>query len=798
MTSDWVEQTLTALDLDEKLSLIAGENVWHTVAIDRLGIPAMRLLDGPNGVRSADPNHGPTSTSFPVGAAMGATWDPELIEEVGAALGRETKAKGGHVLLGPTVNIPRVPNAGRNFECFSEDPVLSGTMAAAFVQGLQGEQVAACIKHFVCNDQETDRFKVDAVVDERTLREVYLEPFRIAIDRSSPWALMSGYNRLNGCTCSEHPILDEVLRDEYGFDGVIVSDWYGTYGAGVAGSGLDLEMPGPGRWLDAGVFRAAIERGEATEADLDDKVRRILELVERTRATDRAVTETALDGPPERALVRRAAAEAMVLMKNDGLLPLPQGVKIAVIGELADDTPHQGGGSSQIPAHRVVSVLDGLVDAAGHDSIVGFEPGVSIRRNPPVLDPASIVGEGFVFEYFDNLDLSGEPARVTTSDRTFWPYFGTRDPWVDFRGFSMRVTGRFRAVKSGLHRFGFGAIGRLRVTVDGSSVVDAWEGADQAHEWDASLSSGDEVEIVAEFATLDNEVLERTAVEDGDRWRYLAFTCVLPAPAPDLARAEVLAAEADAAVVVVGRTHEWEAEGWDRADLRLPGGQDDLIEAVARVQPNTIVVVTAGSPVEMPWLGEVAAVVHAWFPGQEAGHAIADVLTGAVDPGGRLPVVFPATSVQHPGLLNFPGLDGEVRYGEGVLVGQRAYDRLGLEPLFPFGHGMSYASFEVGDAEVQSDGGEGFVVAVPVRNVGDRPGTEVVQVYALGLSGVPRRLVGYRKVRLGVGEATIVEVAVPSDLLRTWDSSRSEWIGTEAPSLEIRASDAGQTVDIPL
>ncbi len=788
MTSAWVERTLAALTLEEKLSLIAGENVWHTSAIDRLGIPALRLLDGPNGARSADPNHGPTSMGFPVGVAMGATWDPDLIREVGAALGRETKDKGGHVLLGPTLNIPRVPNAGRNFECFSEDPVLSGTTAAAYVRGLQGERVAACVKHFVCNDQETDRFKIDAVVDERTLREIYLEPFRIAVDRAGPWAVMSGYNRLNGCTCSEHPILEDVLREEYGFDGLIVSDWYGTYGPDVAASGLDLEMPGPGRWLDPDVVRAGLARGGVTEVDIDRKVRRVLELVERTEADDRAPADVGLERPADRELARRVAAESMVLLKNDGVLPLERRGRVAVIGELAAETPHQGGGSSQVPVHRVVSVLEGLTDALPAGSILGFESGCSIRRNPPVLDADSIVGEGFVFEYFDNVELAGEPVRVATSDRTFWPYFGTRDPWVDFRSFSMRVSGRFRALQDGRHRFGFAAIGRLRVAVDGVSLVDAWSGTEESHPWAVDLARGDEIEIVAEWATLDKEVEERTTVEDGDRWRYLAFSCVPPGPTPSVERALALAAEAEVAVVVVGRTHEWEAEGWDRPDLVLPGEQDRLVRSVAAVQPNTVVVVAAGSAVEMPWVDDVAAVLHVWFAGQEAGHAVADVITGTVDPGGRLPVVFPATSTQHPGLLNFPGQDGEVRYGEGLLVGQRAYDKLGMEPLFPFGHGLSYAEFALGEAEVSGEP-EGLNVRVPISNVGGRGGTEVVQVYALGLSDVPRRLVGYRKARLEAGESAVVDVSVPAEFLRSWDVGRGEWVRAEPPvSLEVETS----------
>ncbi|NND84157.1 MAG: glycoside hydrolase family 3 protein, partial [Acidimicrobiia bacterium] len=349
--------TLDALTDEEKLSLVAGKDLWHSNSVERLGVPTLKLIDGPNGARGADGNHGPTSLSLPVGVAMGATWDPDLIEEVGAVLGAETISKGGHVLLGPTVNIPRVPNAGRNFECFSEDPLLSGLLATGWIRGVQGAGVSACIKHFVCNDQETDRYDMDALVDERALHEVYLEPFRIAVERAGPWSAMSAYNTINGTTASEHPLLTEVLRDELGFDGAVVSDWYGTYSGAVAASGLDLEMPGSARWLSAEEITAAIDRGDASWDDVDRKVEHLLTLMERSGARDRTdLTERAEDTPERRALARRVAAESITLLTNDGALPLERTPRIAVVGELAAETPHQGGGSSSVNPHRVVSI----------------------------------------------------------------------------------------------------------------------------------------------------------------------------------------------------------------------------------------------------------------------------------------------------------------------------------------------------------------------------------------------------------------------------------------------------------
>ena len=417
--SDWVAETLARMTLDEKISLLAGCNRWETVPIERIGLPSLKLTDGPNGARGADANHGPTSTSFPVGAAMGATFDPDLIEEVGRALARETRAKGADVLLAPTVNIPRVPNAGRNFECFSEDPVLSGVLAAAYVRGLQEEGVGACIKHFVCNDQEHERNTIDAVVDERALREIYLEPFRIAVEASHPWAAMSAYNSINGTTASENQLLDDVLRDEFGFDGVVISDWHGTYGPKVAGSGLDLEMPGPARWMAAEVVREALAAAFIDEDLIDRKAARLLTLLDRTGARHRREREPERADEPaaHRELARRVAIESMVLLKNDSVLPISTPQRIAVIGELAATTPHQGGGSSAVNPHRVVSILEGIEAAAPAGSVVEWALGATAHRYPPAFDARQITnpvtGSGFLAEYFASPELAGEPVLTT-------------------------------------------------------------------------------------------------------------------------------------------------------------------------------------------------------------------------------------------------------------------------------------------------------------------------------------------------------------------------------------------------
>lgn len=756
--TEWVGRKLEELSVEEKASVLAGRDMWHTVAVDRVGVPSLKVTDGPRGARGADGNHGPTSTSFPAGVAMGATWNPALIEEVGRALAHETRAKGAHVLLGPTVNIPRIPNAGRNFECFSEDPVLSGLLAVAWITGVQGGGVAACIKHFVCNDQETDRYEIDAVVTEAALREIYLEPFRIAVELAQPWALMSAYNTINGTTASEHPMLNEVLRNEFGFDGLIMSDWYGTYGPDVISSGLDLEMPGPGRWLSSESVLSALERGEISEQLLDAKVGRLLTLVERTDALSvESSGEQADERSEDRTLARRVAAESLVLLTNNGILPLDNPLRVAVIGELAVDTPQQGGGSSTVNPHRLVSILEGIRSAVGPEVEVTWSPGCQVRRGAPPLPPDSIVGGGLSVDYFDGTDLDGEPVRSVTSDRSFLSFFGTRDEWIDYDSFSLRISGRVRADAAGLHELHITASGRLRVQVGESWVIDAWSGAPtEGVSIPVDLDEGGDVDVTIEFASL-----------PGERHQWLGLGWVTPDEDPSIEKAAEAAASADLAIVVAGLTQEWEGEGFDRPDLSLPGQQDRLISAVAAAQPNTVVVLTTGSPVEMPWLDDVSAVLQAWYAGQEVGHAVADALVGHSDPSGRLPVTFPVDAHQHPAMSTFPGEAGLVHYADNAHVGYRGFDEHGVEPLFPFGHGLSYADFE---AVVTDCVGirDGVHLQIDLTNTGARSGVEVIQVFAHGVGAVQRRLVGFEKVDLDAGASELVTIHIPPDRLRWW------------------------------
>jgi beta-glucosidase len=461
------DDILAEMTLAEKAYLLAGADMWHTAAVERLDIHPIGVSDGPNGARGREDIQGATSICFPVGVAMGATWNPDLIEQVGNALAAEVRAKNAHVLLAPTVNIHRTPIAGRNFECFAEDPFLSGTIAAAYIKGLQEQGVAACIKHFVANDQEYQRFSISSEVAERPLHEIYLEPFRIAIQKANPWSVMSSYNRVNGTYASESdPLLQDLLKDEWGYDGLVMSDWYGTYSDKVPGSGLDLEMPGPGRWMDPARIVARIESGELDEAHIDDKVRRLLRLIAR-------VTTNMECPPADDQLPRQVASQAMVLLKNeDDLLPLdpdkPQ--RIAVIGENARWAQIMGGGSSQVNPRYAISPLEGIRSRVGNGVTVDYQVGALTHRLPPSIMREWLTSldsrPGLTLEYYNNLDLSGEPAHsgILTGSEMSW--YGAVNRFVDPRHFSMRLRGSLTAPESGDYQLHLWSVGRARLLVD--------------------------------------------------------------------------------------------------------------------------------------------------------------------------------------------------------------------------------------------------------------------------------------------------------------------------------------------
>jgi beta-glucosidase len=764
------EQIIGAMTLDEKCSLTAGANLWYLPPVERLGIPALKVSDGPSGVRG-DSLIGRRSLSLPCGMSIGSTWNPPLVTRLGEVLAAEAVSKGVHVLLGPTVCIPRTPLAGRTFESFSEDPLLTARLAVAYVEGVQGGGVGCCIKHFACNDQEHERMTISAEVSERALREIHLVAFEAAVREAGVWSVMTAYNKVNGVYCGEQPdLIAGILRGEWGFDGLVMSDWFGTHSTAPAAlAGLDLEMPGPSAWFGP-TLAAAVREGLLDEAVVDGQVRRVLRLMGRVGLLDAAAEEREDDDPGRRAVAREVAADGTVLLVNDGLLPLPADTsRVAVIGPNASQLA-MGGGSSEVTPHRRRSVADALAERLP-DAVISYEVGCRIDRGLPGIDLRLIDGQGFRVDYFDGADPpSGPPVATGTaySARVMW--IGPPQPDLAVGRCAVRINGTFTPDVSGRWRLGLESAGRAVLRINGAVVVDNTEptrgvgfygAGSEPVEAEHDLEEGRSYELAV-------EVWPRSASSPIMGARVGAAR---PEVGDEFERAVALAKAADVAVVVVGSNGQWESEGHDRPDLSLPGRQRELVEAVLDANPRTVVVVNAGSPVEMPWAERAGAVLMTWYPGEEGADALADILVGLSDPGGRLPITFPQDGPTGVSAAAYPGLDGKVVYDEGVFVG---YRHGGVAPLFAFGHGLSYGEVVYEEVTVTPER-----VRVRLVNRGARRGTEVVQVYIRALEPrVPRpdrELAGFVKVQVEAGQRETVEVGLGAAAIRYWDVDTHGW-----------------------
>ena len=797
-----VQSVLEQLTLREKVSLLSGANAWTTAAIERLGIPALVMTDGPHGVRAtrvgSGREEGP-ATCFPTGISMAASWDPVLIERVGAALGEETLAMGCDILLGPCVNIVRTPLAGRNFESYSEDPYLAGKIGVAWVRGLQSQGVGASLKHFACNNQEAERMRGNSVVDERTMREMYLPAFEMVVKETQPWTVMCAYNRINGVYASQHNyLLNRILREEWGFEGIVVSDWGAVHTIvdSVVG-GLDLEMPGPARYYGR-LLEDAIRTWQVDESVIDAAAARILRMVVRSGRFEGDAPSGAVNTPGHQALARELAEGAITLLKNEGdVLPLDADETglIALIGPNAAEGRIGGGGSSYVDPPYRVSPLEGLRAKLGPGTAVEYERGCDNWDEAPELQaryltPSRGAGEGLFGEYFANTSLTGEPKACRVDSRMRHWFWGGADVIEGVSGdaFSVRWSGTLAAPDTGRFVLTVISSGLCRVTIGEDTIVDTSEAADTHLDSDSytadergfstvtgyvELVKGQDYELCVEFVKLPETDFGMLNV----RFAYA------PDPEDDdrLEKAVELARRSDVAIVFGGMPQGFESEGQDRPDLELPGRQNELIEAIAAANPMTVVVLNCGAPVTMPWIDRVAAVVEAYYPGQEGGNAVANVLTGAVNPSGKLPVSFPKRLADTAAYLNYPGKK-TVHYGEGVFVGYRYHDAKDIEPLFPFGHGLSYTSFEYRNLRVPSTAipGEPVTVTVGVKNVGDRAGREVVQLYVSDVAASVQRpekeLKGFEKVSLEPGETADVSFVLDERSLAFYDPDQRAWV----------------------
>ncbi len=785
-----IDNLISQMTLDEKISMLAGADLWHSVAIPRLGIPQFKVTDGPNGARGAWGSMSTPSVATPVGIALGATWNPELVEKVGNVLADEVKAKGAHILLAPTVNIHRTPIAGRNFECYSEDPFLSGMMASAYIKGIQDQGVGACIKHFIANDQEFERFSMSSEVDERTLREIYLEPFRIAIRNSNPWAVMSSYNRVNGVYACEydHSLL-EILKGEWEYDGIVMSDWFGTYDEGVPAGGLELEMPGPARWMAAEVVKKALESGTLTEERLNDKVRRLLGVSEKAGLFENPVLhpEKGEDKPEHRAIIREAGQEAIVLLKNNGILPLTNAVKtIAMIGPYARTAQILGGGSSSVTPHYTISPFDGVNNPEGKDVAVEATIGTFIHKTLPAPVPETLSTAdgriGLNLSIFNGIEFSGPAVYTEVTPRVQHGWFDHSVPNANQESFSVRMEGFLTPKESGKHSLALSGVGWSKLYLDDKLVVDHSSDSDMGKEIgvDLEMIGGKAYAVKVEYYW-----------QGSPRWRSLMFSHQPPQISDPIAEAVALAKKSDVAVVIASLNGEWESEGFDRIDMKLPGQQDELIRQVLAANPNTIVVLNVGSPVEMPWVNEVPAILQLWYDGQEQGNALADILFGDVNPSGKLPTTFPVRLQDNPAYINYPGENGKVHYGEGIFVGYRYYDKKELAPLFPFGHGLSYTSFAYSNLKLSADKiteDDILTVSVDVTNTGKVIGKEVIQLYVRDVKSTfarpERELKAFEKIELKPKQTKTVTFNLNREAFWYFDAVKNAW-STEPGEFEI-------------
>lgn len=775
-----LEQVLSGLSLEEKVALLTGADGWHTVALP--GVPVLRCSDGPAGVRGTSWT-GPPSSSFPCGTALGASFDTDLVEEVGAALGRECRSKGAQMLLAPTVNLHRTPIGGRNFECMSEDPTLTAHIAVAYVKGVQSERVAACIKHFVANDTEFERMTISSEVDERTMREMYLVPFEAAVrpldeGGADVRSIMSSYNKVNGRYVPDDPgLMRDLLRSEWGFDGVVVSDWFAHHDSVASAlAGLDLEMPGPTRQRGAALVRAVLD-GEVDVAHIDECVRHLLRLFDWCGLTDPssgvvAGAETTDDSDETREIIRRAAIAGSVLLVNrertDGsrALPLAPGATVALLGPNAARGQIQGGGSARVRANRPVPVL-GALQSRG--VVVRHEEGCSIDKMLPSLRGRfEVVYRGV-----------GGATAATTADRLSFLWADVPADGIARDSFGVSITGTFVPEVTGDWDIGMAAVGPAVLKIDGEVAVDL--STPQTGGFVFGSGSKEIRAIVPLVAGVEARVeVDLGLVEGHQMMRGLLIGARAPEQVDPMVGAIEAAAAADVAVVVVGTNADWETEGEDRTTMDLPGRQDELVRRVAEVNPNTVVVINAGSPVSMPWLDDVAAVLQVWFPGEEIGNSIADMLLGAAEPGGRLPMTVPARLSDTPAYLSHPGQAGVARYDEHQFIGYRWYDARKITPLFPFGHGLGYTSWSFGPAEITGTIAAGIVVRVPVTNTGERAGATVVQCYVEAPEGGPSRalrdLRGFAKVNAAPGATVTAQMWLPERSFAVWDVATHSWL----------------------
>ncbi len=786
-----IDELVGALDLEDKVRLLTGATSWRMYPDDRIGLRSVAVSDGTVGVRGTGEKPGETSLLFPSPSALSATWDTSLASRLGTLFAAEARRHGIDVVLAPQVNLQRTPVGGRHFECYSEDPLLTSQVAGHVIAAMQASGVGACIKHFVANDSETARTEYVAHVDERTLREVYLAPFEHAVREVGVWTVMAAYNQIDddvmAAPATEHThLLRDVLKDEWGFDGVVLSDWLATRRTvESANGGLDLVMPGPGGPWEAHLL-AAVHAGQVDEAVIDDKVRRLLRLALRVGALARLAPEPT---PPatDPALLRELAARATVVLRDeDHQLPLDPAVvrRVALIGPNAFEAFVQGGGSAHVVAEHVVGPAEGLRVALPGAEVTVLRGG-DARRHAPDLDVPGRARDPRTGEPGLRISAVDAAGTVLTSRvETDW------DGWqreLPDEVATVRIETTVHLFEPGEHWLGLGTVGMWTFEVDGRTVARGDRRVGSEVVLDSSVNSPDDEPVVV-LVDRPRTVEIRATLQSIRAEGYGNFARGIlrhrrPGPSIDdeIATAVEAAARADLVLVVVGTNDEVESEGWDRTSLALPGHQDELVARVLAVAPDAVVVVNAGAPILLPWLESARSVLWTWFPGEECGNALADVLFGVTEPAGRLPWTLPARMADVPVPHAQPNRDGVLEYSEGVHVGYRGWERDGGTPAAAFGHGLGWTSWQYDDVSIAERTAEQAVLRVDVTNIGPRRGTEIVQIYLEApadhvLDRPVRWLAGFAAVQAGAGERVTATVRVARRAFEVWDVVAHRWV----------------------
>ena len=783
-----LKKVISNLSLEQKVSLLSGFDNWHTPDIKKYGIPKIKMSDGPNGVRG-DSSTKQSSACFPSPILLGATWNEKLIKKIGSATGEEALFKDVDVLLAPTINLHRHPLGGRHFECYSEDPILTSKIACAYVSGVQSKGVAACLKHFAGNDTEYERHLVSSNIDEKTLRELYLYPFEMGIKKAKAKVVMSAYNKVNNIYCSSHDeLINKILKKEWKFDGYVVSDW----GAALetvenANGGLDLEMPGPAKTWGKNLVDA-VKAGLVEEKKIDEKVKRILTVAKFTdRFNRKRISERSIDKKSHRKLIKKTAIEGMVLLKNEDVLPLDRNKisNIALIGPNVKDSQIIGGGSAGLNPHYEIHPLEGVSNFLKDEKVkIHYAKGCHVDKYLPAFekDICYIQGKkekGFEVEFFRGKNFDGEPIeRQVLNGNRFWALQGFAREFLDEKErpeLSVKFSTTYKPSISGEFEFEVFSIGLSRIKINGKEVVDNWSSQKKGEAFFGFACAPKRNKIKL---TKGKEYLVEVEYEFEGRFPAIQFGCRPPDPKNLLEEAVKIAKQSDAVVLVVGTNSDWETEGNDRKSLGLPSDQDVLIKKVLAANKNSVLVLNTGSPVSMPWIKSCPAILQTWFPGQEFGNALAEILFGKESPSGKLPTTYPKKLSDTPAYSCYPGKNLQMDYKEKLLVGYKWYDKKKIEPLFPFGHGLSYSKFELKKVSLLKKKHE-IKIKVKLKNIGNFSTFETVQCYlerkAVKADTPKKKLVDFKKLKVTKDKSKKLTLKVSKRDLSEWDVKKSKW-----------------------